>query len=1230
MIQLLIDDALVNYEYGQELESAVRAKFLISDTEIPEIEVIMELADDEVLEINLPYVSTLEGKHYYSLPYKLFTSIDLTIGGTDGDSIVTGSFSTLSSLITEVMEVDAEKYIIDIENSIDCASLSERTIFDTDRTSLSLDETTFTTTIDGESVVVNHFDELADEDKSGWTPLGWSRENVEGETVAPTQPDGTTGIIFEIKGTGDTRKTLSNFKLDLKAPWKEDGDYNNTTLGGFGTTKSKYPCGGVSNTKSFINGPRVAFSRHCAGYKLNNVNFTNIDFKSSTRSPSLFAVNVYGDINVDGVDITGDFMAQAVSCYDMGLFFAWHNSGNTSIKNVNIDVQMRSGRWSSGMIGSSYATATSQPRFHVFENIVLNGYHNSEWWHDCDRLGGSTTDGGGKTGVFIGTVRAGNNITCKNVVINADVTTYRGYWSNESGYMFGMVNGSDEFSTTITLNNVKLNGDMLWSYGSAHAQCFGDDIMNPSGKEGYGVYPYDPLDSSLSEQDKIDYRPPYVTNRRASELNGERTERPCGWHGYYLIGHSYHYVNLNLKDFEIQGTQYYANEILDLGIIKPTYETGWPTTHHPVHFYINGKGPFYYHEPWANNNSKDGTSNVVEVASELSEKKFKYYSPNDPTDDALNKRFNINDIKQTTSLSTSVSANSTTLQVVTNNGMSVGDKVILAQGTEKEEENEIASFGSIVLKYPLTYDHDPNTEIQIIAKSEIEIIPPTPTPSPTISPTPSLTPVPPEPLQYVNLDGTLGGYVSVDNELNLSGATSFSWWFNAQQSTLNTSFPIIHKERQIYIDLGNGRIRVNLFDTTNQLIQNQSDFASEIAIGRQCNFNATQNQWYHFVVTYDGGKTHDGINFYVDGVKKTVGFHNNGPSDSFDSFNTNSDEIIAIGSRLYYYSIEKYHGQPDGTRIDYNMHKAMLLDDISIFNSELTESNVATLYNSGRPGNISSLNPFCWWKMSQGDVENEIENEGTSNIPAKLEGSAKFYPPTPYSVEFTGSTAYMNTGSTFQSTFQSDFSISCWFKQNSSSSFMGLFGSRKTSAPKNAVLAYITNTNSIVFWVEVNGVQKILSSTAHTSDNNWHHFCGTVKQNGDEVEVRLYIDGEYKSLASNTVTLSSYENSAPLAVGARNYASSDPDIYFDGKIDEVAIFDSALSDGDVSQSESASGEIATLYNNGIVGDLTSLNPVSWWKMGDAEGGIGTTIADEIGENNGTLIGEINFTPDVPN
>ena len=33
-----------------------------------------------------------------------------------------------------------------------------------------------------------------------------------------------------------------------------------------------------------------------------------------------------------------------------------------------------------------------------------------------------------------------------------------------------------------------------------------NDIMEWWKREGYGVYPYDPLDSSLSEQDKINYK----------------------------------------------------------------------------------------------------------------------------------------------------------------------------------------------------------------------------------------------------------------------------------------------------------------------------------------------------------------------------------------------------------------------------------------------------------------------------------------------------------------------------------------------------------------------------------------------------------------------------------------------------------------------------------------------------------------------------------------------------
>jgi hypothetical protein len=46
--------------------------------------------------------------------------------------------------------------------------------------------------------------------------------------------------------------------------------------------------------------------------------------------------------------------------------------------------------------------------------------------------------------------------------------------------------------------------------------------------------------------------------------------------------------------------------------------------------------------------------------------------------------------------------------------------------------------------------------------------------------------------------------------------------------------------------------------------------------------------------------------------------------------------------------------------------------------------------------------------------------------------------------------------------------------------------------------------------------------------------------------------------------------------------------YADGLIDETAIFSSELSASDV----------VSIYNNGKPADLTSLNPLAWYRAGD--------------------------------
>jgi len=237
-----------------------------------------------------------------------------------------------------------------------------------------------------------------------------------------------------------------------------------------------------------------------------------------------------------------------------------------------------------------------------------------------------------------------------------------------------------------------------------------------------------------------------------------------------------------------------------------------------------------------------------------------------------------------------------------------------------------------------------------------------------------------------------------------------------------------------------------------------------------------------------------------------------------------------------------------------------------------------------------------------------------------------------YSVDFDGTDDYIDTGTNFQSTFQSDFTISTWFKDEAISGTRGYFGLRSNTTPRNDVLAY-TNGSAIYMWIRYNDTRTI-ASFSHTRDSDWHHFVLKLNQNGGNIEIRGYLDGVYKQFASQTNSMSSWTNTGTFAIGARNYDTSSPDLYFQGKQDEFAIFGSALSDGGVSVGQTAGGDIAALRDttgsNPVPADISSLSPVTWYRMGDNDGGTGTTITDQgSGGNDGTLTNGPTFSTNAP-
>jgi len=212
-----------------------------------------------------------------------------------------------------------------------------------------------------------------------------------------------------------------------------------------------------------------------------------------------------------------------------------------------------------------------------------------------------------------------------------------------------------------------------------------------------------------------------------------------------------------------------------------------------------------------------------------------------------------------------------------------------------------------------------------------------------------------------------------------------------------------------------------------------------------------------------------------------------------------------------------------------------------------------------------------------------------------------------FSVEFEGSDEYMDTGSSFASTFGSDFTISCWFKRDNGSGTGAMFGQWHDSPGNFRHYAYVSG-GSLYYDMRIAGTPVGAPITSIAQDTNWHHFAVTVKQDSSNVLSSIYLDGVSGGTNTTAATLSNFVPANNLFVGKRNRPTK-AELHFVGLIDEVSIIGSALSDGGVSSGQTAGGDIAALYNGGVPADILAFNPVAWYRMGDSDTGTGTTITN---------------------
>lgn len=335
--------------------------------------------------------------------------------------------------------------------------------------------------------------------------------------------------------------------------------------------------------------------------------------------------------------------------------------------------------------------------------------------------------------------------------------------------------------------------------------------------------------------------------------------------------------------------------------------------------------------------------------------------------------------------------------------------------------------------------------------------------------------------------------------------------------------------------------------------------------------------WYHVVGVFSPSTA---IKLYVNGVKQVVTRGEGSGAEPPSVFDGTA--AFEIGRRNGVF----YNG---------------LIDEVKLYNSALTDSEILIDYNGGAALALGSSiyttqdnegsagnPPVAWWKMDENTGTSSTFDFSGNNYTGTLSGATKpSWAVGKYGsgLSFDGSTSLVtvdNSGLNSVCTSASDFTISSWFKFNAAAGANNAIVFLGKASSANTLCALSTVNGTVRFeyrgdgGVEING-GVAYSTTATYDDRKWHF--GAVVKNG--TVFKIYVDGiEQKTLtdASSFGVLTTDLQS--IGVSRRGATT---DSYFNGVIDEAKIYNYARSQS----------QIVYDYNRGA--------PLTWYKFDECQG-----------------------------
>ena len=411
-----------------------------------------------------------------------------------------------------------------------------------------------------------------------------------------------------------------------------------------------------------------------------------------------------------------------------------------------------------------------------------------------------------------------------------------------------------------------------------------------------------------------------------------------------------------------------------------------------------------------------------------------------------------------------------------------------------------------------------------------------------------------------------------------------------------------------------------------------------------------QGNWHNVVFSYDSGT----VTCYVDGSVVA------GTAGAIPTTLTSQDGNLTIGN---WPGLSQYWPGK--------------LSNIALWSVALTQANATEIYNQGVPGDISSLSPLVWWQLgsnssfnpnptgtegtwtcldeigsNNAESSNNMTNDaitdgpgysasgvGTSSI--DIIGDAPYSTAnglsenmdvldrtldTPirntHSIQLDGVDDYIDFGNVNIFERTDAFSGSCWVNLASINTTQLFFTKTKNSTIVGYQF-YVTASNNVVFFVgNYYSNNYLLAKTSNTLNiNTWYNLAFTYDGSSNRAGIKLYINGVNQGVTYSgptSITGSILNSSVPFQISGRDGGAN---IVLDGKIDEVAMFNSKLS----------APQVASIYNNGTPNNILPLNPVSWHRFESltTNGGVVTT-ADSSGNGlTGTVENGASLSTVVP-